>query len=322
MNTTNVNDIIVYNTTKGYDYLSIPNEYYCIYTKLLQSLSNLGIDMIKDCKNSCKGNRTNIINCWNMFQTACVAYKLGEVKKADLIIKYINAQMKFNCPNIIRKYSKIIYFGDSYGEPSIEYILNGDKVDFFEYPKFTSPFYKNTQYIAIPEGIIIDYVENGSVGEWLYNRNTNDDEYIKNKIFINGEPYYLWYVTYVKPLDSEVIINLVEGMWQTDSIIYYNQTDNKPTINEVLLGNKFDISTGNKLMTSIYKKGHFIAIPDGHIIESIENASFRGDWLYNSTLGIDLYTKERININDKSYILWYCEFSLPFNASIEIKLDL
>ena len=73
-------------------------------------------------------------------------------------------------------------------------------IEFFDQnvnPTFTSPFFKDTHYIAVPEGILIDYVEDTDItGRWLYNSQTDDDEYTKKKIIINGKFYYLWYVTY------------------------------------------------------------------------------------------------------------------------------
>ena len=78
-------------------YLSIPTKYKCVYNKLLVKLSNLGISMINDCTANCSGQNKFIITCWNMFQSACAAYALNEIKKADLLINYINLQLGLNC---------------------------------------------------------------------------------------------------------------------------------------------------------------------------------------------------------------------------------
>lgn len=318
-------EIIVYNTTNDFLYLKIPDEYSCIYDKLINDLSSIGLKGLTDCKelsSPCSKVRS-IIDSWNMFQIACAAYEVGEVDKADIIINFINKKMIYCCPVIVRKYSKIIYYGDSYGEPTVEAIVAGESVDFFIDPTFTSPFFKTTQYIAIPEGILINYVENASIaGEWLYNSQTTDDEYNKKKIVINGEVYDLWYVTYFEPLNSNVIVNLMEGIWQTEGIVYYNQVDEKPNTTIILTGNKFNLSTGKILMTSVYKVGHYFAVPKGFRIKTIRNASFTGDWFYNLDLNIDLYTRENITLNSKDYELWYCEFALPLNASVEVVFDL
>ena len=73
-----------------YTYLDVPSKYNCVYKKLLIKLSDLGVDMIKDCTSTCKGINRQVINCWNMFQSVCAAYTLGYWKQADLLINYIN----------------------------------------------------------------------------------------------------------------------------------------------------------------------------------------------------------------------------------------
>lgn len=80
-----------------YSYLDVPSKYNCVYKKLLIKLSDLGVDMIKDCTSTCKGINRQVINCWNMFQSACAAYTLGYWKQADLLINYINSSLQFGC---------------------------------------------------------------------------------------------------------------------------------------------------------------------------------------------------------------------------------
>lgn len=84
---------MIQNEDGTYVYLTVPLKYNCVYTKLLIMVSDLGIDLIKDCTSTCKGINRQVINCWNMFQAACAAYQLGEEKKADLLINYIIAQL-------------------------------------------------------------------------------------------------------------------------------------------------------------------------------------------------------------------------------------
>lgn len=75
-------------------YMIIPAKYVCTYHKLLVMLADVGIEMLNDCTANCKRNNKNIITCWNMFQTACAACQINKTKEADIIIKYINAQIK------------------------------------------------------------------------------------------------------------------------------------------------------------------------------------------------------------------------------------
>lgn len=76
-----------------YVYLTIPQEYVCIYHKLLVYLADFGEAAIKDCKAACEGTNLYIIQCWNMFQSALACYHLGLLDKAELFIKYIKAQL-------------------------------------------------------------------------------------------------------------------------------------------------------------------------------------------------------------------------------------
>lgn len=85
------------NEDRMYTYLDVPSKYNCVYKKLLIKLSDLGVDMIKDCTSTCKGINRQVINCWNMFQSACAAYTLGYWKQADLLINYINSSLQFGC---------------------------------------------------------------------------------------------------------------------------------------------------------------------------------------------------------------------------------
>lgn len=99
MPTTNYNQVFtaseeLVETNPDFVYMVIPSSYVCTYHKLLVMLSDLGMDMLNDCNATCKGNNKNIITCWNMFQTACAAYQIGNTKEAEVIIKYINAQIK------------------------------------------------------------------------------------------------------------------------------------------------------------------------------------------------------------------------------------
>lgn len=76
-----------------YVYMIIPADYACVYARLLVMLSDLGYEMLQDCAAGCKGSNKNIISCWNMFQAACAAHSLNKTKEADLLIKYIKAQI-------------------------------------------------------------------------------------------------------------------------------------------------------------------------------------------------------------------------------------
>lgn len=76
-----------------YIYTSIPAEYVCVYQKILAMLADYGEEMLKDCKASCTDKNSGVIECFNMFNSAVAARKLGKDKLAALIIKYIKAKI-------------------------------------------------------------------------------------------------------------------------------------------------------------------------------------------------------------------------------------
>lgn len=90
---------MIKNVDGTYIYLVVPAKYECVYTKLLVKMSDLGVDLLKDCASTCRGLNRQVLNCWNMFQAACCAYEAGEYKKADLLINYVNASLNFACTN-------------------------------------------------------------------------------------------------------------------------------------------------------------------------------------------------------------------------------
>lgn len=77
-----------------YVYAVIPARYACLYHKLLVLLAEFGVDMLNDCNATCKGNNKHVITCYTMFNAGVAAYNLGETKKAETIMKYVNAQVK------------------------------------------------------------------------------------------------------------------------------------------------------------------------------------------------------------------------------------
>lgn len=83
-------------------YLKVPISYKPTYDKLLRCLADFGKEALDDCNKNTKSVNSNVISCWNMFQTAIACYELGRFKEANLFIEYINKQL-----NIIYKNSNI-----------------------------------------------------------------------------------------------------------------------------------------------------------------------------------------------------------------------
>ena len=76
-----------------YVYVTIPAEYICIYHIILVMLADYEENMLKDCKASCTDRNSNVIDCFNMFNAAVAARKLGKDKLAETLIKYIKAKI-------------------------------------------------------------------------------------------------------------------------------------------------------------------------------------------------------------------------------------
>lgn len=76
-----------------YIYVTIPAEYICVYHRILAMLADYGEDMLKDCKAACKDRNSGVIECFNMFNAAVAARKIGKEKLAQTLIKYIKAKI-------------------------------------------------------------------------------------------------------------------------------------------------------------------------------------------------------------------------------------
>lgn len=81
-------------------YLLIPENYITIYQKLITLIINNN-KVIKEKPDNIVNKQ--IIDCWNLFQSAVAAYNLGFEKDADFFISFINC----NIDNIINKYGEI-----------------------------------------------------------------------------------------------------------------------------------------------------------------------------------------------------------------------
>ena len=76
-----------------YVYVTIPAEYICVYHRILAMMADYGEDMLKDCKANCTDRNSGVIECFNMFNSAVAARKLGKDKLASVIITYVKAKI-------------------------------------------------------------------------------------------------------------------------------------------------------------------------------------------------------------------------------------
>lgn len=252
-----------------YIYLDVPSKYNCVYKKLLIKLSDLGVDMIKDCTSTCKGINRQVINCWNMFQSACAAYTLGYWKQADLLINYINSSLQFGCdeyttdekpvfmifelniPITITGSQKIKYNEANFVIANREYVVE-DTLTIYQVI--------NERENIIASGLSVnspvkfnELVLNAEVGQVYIFRASVEGQ--------DGETYY----------SNDYIVECVSV--PAMNVMYYGHTDiapqvfDKMSINDIMAieGNTPRTITGSNNNTFIIKqkkKIHYLLIPD------------------------------------------------------------
>lgn len=252
-----------------YTYLDVPSKYNCVYKKLLIKLSDLGVDMIKDCTSTCKGINRQVINCWNMFQSACAAYTLGYWKQADLLINYINSSLQFGCdeyttdekpvfmifklniPITITGSQKIKYNEANFVIANREYVVE-DTLTIYQVI--------NERENIIVSGLSVnspvkfnELVLNAEVGQVYIFRASVEGQ--------DGETYY----------SNDYIVECVSV--PAMNVMYYGHTDiapqifDKMSINDIMgiEGNTPRTITGSNNNTFIIKqekKIHYLLIPD------------------------------------------------------------
>lgn len=123
-----------------YVYTTIPKDYVYVYYSILTMLAELGEDMLKDCKATCKDRNSGIIECKNMFDAAIAARALGNIKLADTIIKYIKAKINqiLGTKNEFVSYNFPVNGGDP-----IKYILDTNNNPIIKIDETNAESYKD-----------------------------------------------------------------------------------------------------------------------------------------------------------------------------------
>lgn len=204
---------------------TIPEQYTCVYTKLLIKMSELGIDMLKDCTSVCGGQNKFIITCWNMFQSACAAYELKQYKQADLIVDYIKKQLQLDCIASTGEETKYnaIYFGKTTNYTAEEFSkltvtdvfnLDNDKIELTKVGinEITRQESWKLHYLIIPVTLVelIEVTSEGSgfVDYFWDSNNTEDSTYkvldsIEN---IDGIIYKVYYSYSIETITTNISI--------------------------------------------------------------------------------------------------------------------
>lgn len=114
--------------TNKFVFLSVPIKWTEIYNKLLILMANRGIDMIKDCNAACNDDAKRLIQCWNEFNAACAAYKLGQETEAKILIEIL-----IDCMNRKYRTNYDAAYYTNFDISSLSYI-NCNNVSFFTQP--------------------------------------------------------------------------------------------------------------------------------------------------------------------------------------------
>lgn len=252
-----------------YTYLDVPSKYNCVYKKLLIKLSDLGVDMIKDCTSTCKGINRQVINCWNMFQSACAAYTLGYWKQADLLINYINSSLQFGCDEYTTDEKPVFMIF----ELNIPITITGSQKIKYNEANFVIA---NREYVVEDTLTIYQVInerENIIASGLSVNSPVKFNELVLNaeagQVYIfrasvegqDGETYY----------SNDYIVECVSV--PAMNVMYYGHTDiapqvfDKMSINDIMAieGNTPRTITGSNDNTFIIKqkkKIHYLLIPD------------------------------------------------------------
>jgi hypothetical protein len=252
-----------------YTYLDVPSKYNCVYKKLLIKLSDLGVDMIEDCTSTCKGINRQVINCWNMFQSACAAYTLGYWKQADLLINYINSSLQFGCDEYTTDEKPVFMIF----ELNIPIIITGSQKIKYNEANFVIA---NREY-AVEDTLTIYRVINGRENIIASGLSVNSPVKF-NELVLNAEvgQVYIFRAS-VEGEDEETyysndyIVKCVSI--PAMNVMYYGHTDiapqvfDKMSIDDIMSieGNTPRTITGNTNNTFIIKqkkKIHYLLIPD------------------------------------------------------------
>ena len=239
-----------------FTYLKVPCKYKCIYITLLTKLNELGVDMLNDCTAVCGGKNKFIITCWNMFQAACASYELGDIKKADLLINYIKAQLKIRCEEELIYYNVSLYVINDIGgtvDGSGKYakdsnvIISAIPADGYEFVKWNDGDTNSIRNIIIDKNIEliaefkikqfnikVSSTGNGTVtGDGIYNYGQNinieafpDEKYIFNK-WHDGNTDNPRNIIVTE--DKEYIATFINN---TQNIILFGETNNI-TLNDI-----------------------------------------------------------------------------------------
>lgn len=191
--------------SNGNVYITVPAKFMCVYHNILILLAEYGEEALKDCKASCTKRNSSIIECYNMFNAAVAAYRLGTPddekehynKLANTLIKYIKAKI-----NDIYKHKNNASFAipiDSTGEVNV--FVNCDQEDEPSFGidiNFIDKLKSSLENTFAPKLELLHYGSNDDKN-WYFMEHYKPGSI---EVYINGTKYWLDDDDY-----SEIIVN-------------------------------------------------------------------------------------------------------------------
>lgn len=261
-----------------YEYLKIPQSYVCVYNQLLLRLSEYGTQLLKDCTTDCKTSNKQLITCWNMFQSACAAYELGEDKKASLFINYIIKQLQLKCSD------KGILHNITIDDFNVDYEIIDTEGLYIYYIDFTIDNIENVR----PNTLMVEYYDR-DINTYIPIINnspvvspTNTNDFLLD---INGDKEYKIRMS-VKNIDGvriyskEFDIKFTNEEYKNRNTVIYSNIDilpqtliNSPNIVFIVDKDNYNKQyIGSEKVTKIStvqdKKINYVFVPTGELILS------------------------------------------------------
>lgn len=210
-------------------YLGIPIKWNDTYYKLLYILASVGKDIVDDCNYMCKDAGKTIFNCWNLFQSAIAADRIGEVKKAEFIIDYINKQLALYItnnniivPECIVNYPNCVYELTDEGNYRFYLEVKKDGISYSTIVILPSTgedyFYYGALETNDAEEVNIDYLQRASISS-LGNNFDIETDLLKS---------YIWVVSTRQLVFKQGDYTVTLHSTQIGDLIYYNTDELLP----------------------------------------------------------------------------------------------
>ena len=236
-----------------YIYVTIPAEYICVYHRILAMMADYGEEMLKDCKASCTDKNLDVIECFNMFNSAVAARKLKKDKLAETIIKYVKAKINQIYKGIDNSTS-FVFPVDENGQ--IEAFVSCGELPKFEINPDNGELYKHKFGKGFPEHFKLGEEDNSPDGI--------SDEPIEPEVgfFIEFTPNYEKEGNIYHPC-GELVVRYNGEVITPDIINYYFDDYDIASWDDVTL-DKTDIGEHNFKIVITYNNETVIANKNKH----------------------------------------------------------